>query len=99
MKKLKIGDEVVRGPDWHWDNQDGGEGNRGVVDELASGNCWVRVKWSNGHTNAYEYEEGNYQIILVPVIEEKVVKPIVEKKSPPIKRLNESEFKDVLKEL
>jgi E3 ubiquitin-protein ligase mind-bomb len=27
MKGIFVGAKVVRGPDWDWSNQDGGEGN------------------------------------------------------------------------
>lgn len=100
MKELKEDDEVVRGPDWDYGNQDGGAGNIGiVVGEVDPGDSWVRVKWSNGYQDAYEYEHDNHKIMLAPVIEEKVIKPIVEKKSPPVKRMSEGEFKDALKGL
>lgn len=31
---LEVGLRVVRGPDWKWDNQDGGEGHAGTVVEI-----------------------------------------------------------------
>ncbi len=43
-KEIKAGDTVVRGPDWKWENQDGGEGNKGVVVDLKR-KGWVIVKW------------------------------------------------------
>ena len=49
---IKKDDRVKRGPDWKWDNQDGGAGNLGTVIELKS-DGWIRVKWDKGGTNAY----------------------------------------------
>ena len=31
---VKVGVRVVRGPDWSWEDQDGGEGNVGTVVEV-----------------------------------------------------------------
>uniref|UniRef100_A0A4W3HP84 E3 ubiquitin-protein ligase MIB2 n=1 Tax=Callorhinchus milii TaxID=7868 RepID=A0A4W3HP84_CALMI len=50
--------KVVRGPDWDWGNQDGGEGKTGkVVDirgwDTESGRSVSSVAWSNGTTNVY----------------------------------------------
>jgi hypothetical protein len=45
-----VGMRVMRGPDWKWDDQDGGKGSFGtVVDESASANGegWVVVKWDS----------------------------------------------------
>ena len=45
LVKLRLGSVVTRNPtDWQWDDQDGGEGNEGMVTELLGGG-WVRVKW------------------------------------------------------
>ena len=44
-KEIEVNDRVVRGPDWKWDNQDGGEGNKGRVVSIKKG--WVNVKWDN----------------------------------------------------
>lgn len=46
QKEIKVDDRVERGPDWKWDNQDGGEGSRGTVKEVKS-TGWVNVKWDN----------------------------------------------------
>lgn len=43
-QEIKVGDKVVRGPDWKWENQDGGKGNRGVVVDIKR-KGWVIVKW------------------------------------------------------
>lgn len=103
MKELEIGDEVVRGPDWYWDDQDGGEGNIGVVVDLDAYRTpgWHTVKWPDEHINNYQYEYGNCNIKLAPTItaEEIKIEPVIEKKSPPVKRMKAGEFKDVLKGL
>ncbi|XP_055895870.1 uncharacterized protein LOC106054167 isoform X2 [Biomphalaria glabrata] len=46
---------VVRGPDWAWGNQDGGEGHLGTVVVERSGSCgkWISVIWDNGSENCY----------------------------------------------
>lgn len=45
--RLLPGDRVVRGPDWHWDEQDGGEGGLGTVVSLNEGLLNVNVEWDN----------------------------------------------------
>lgn len=55
---LRPGTIVVRGPDWRWAEQDGGEGCKGktvgCVGDFAAG--WVEVKWmSNGDSYRYRY--------------------------------------------
>lgn len=55
-----LGQRVVRGPDWKWDNQDGGDGHVGTlitVEQCPNGNdaspfC-VRVLWDEGTVNIY----------------------------------------------
>ncbi|MBN3326190.1 MIB2 ligase, partial [Atractosteus spatula] len=58
LKGIFQGVRVVRGPDWDWGNQDGGEGKIGkVVDirgwDTESGRSVASVTWSNGTTNVY----------------------------------------------
>ena len=49
-----VGLKVVRGPNWPYDNQDGGAGNVGEVIKLAvSGPDWVQVKWPSGTAGGY----------------------------------------------
>uniref|UniRef100_A0A2R5LAE8 RING-type E3 ubiquitin transferase n=1 Tax=Ornithodoros turicata TaxID=34597 RepID=A0A2R5LAE8_9ACAR len=53
-----VGAKVVRGPDWDWGLQDGGEGKTGkVIDirgwETESGRSVASVTWSSGSTNVY----------------------------------------------
>ncbi|KAL4220948.1 E3 ubiquitin-protein ligase mib2 [Mactra antiquata] len=52
------GARVVRGPDWDWGNQDGGEGKIGKVTDVRgwdseSGRSVAAVTWSSGSTNVY----------------------------------------------
>ncbi|WAR14989.1 MIB2-like protein [Mya arenaria] len=49
---------VIRGPDWDWGNQDGGEGKIGKVTDVRgwdseSGRSVAAVTWSSGSTNVY----------------------------------------------
>ncbi|XP_066547687.1 E3 ubiquitin-protein ligase MIB2 [Amia ocellicauda] len=58
LKGIFQGVKVVRGPDWDWGNQDGGEGKIGkVVDirgwDTESGRSVASVTWANGTTNVY----------------------------------------------
>lgn len=48
----KVGLRVMRGPDWQWSNQDGGQGKRGTLVGNA-GAGWWRVKWDAGGSNTY----------------------------------------------
>ena len=52
MQPLKTGDEVVRGPDWKWGNQDGGDGTVGEVTEICDTSGpragQIIVKWTGG---------------------------------------------------
>ena len=49
---MEIGLRVVRGPDWMWGDQDGGEGNVGTVVQLGGNNGipdeTVLVYWDSG---------------------------------------------------
>ncbi|KAJ8320485.1 hypothetical protein KUTeg_002072 [Tegillarca granosa] len=52
------GSRVIRGPDWDWGNQDGGEGKVGKVTDVRgwdseSGRSVAHVTWSSGSTNVY----------------------------------------------
>ncbi|KAJ1366082.1 hypothetical protein KIN20_026670 [Parelaphostrongylus tenuis] len=46
------GMRVIRGPDWSWDDQDGG-GEGKIVGCVENG--WVDVMWDNGYTNSYRF--------------------------------------------
>lgn len=48
-----IGVEVVRGPDWKYSDQDGGEGNIGIVTQMHGIPGAVYVKWRNGYETGY----------------------------------------------
>lgn len=62
-KKLVVrgifpGARVVRGVDWQWEDQDGGNGRRGKVHDLqdwsaASPRSAAYVVWDNGSKNLY----------------------------------------------
>ncbi|XP_076451945.1 E3 ubiquitin-protein ligase MIB2-like isoform X2 [Babylonia areolata] len=52
------GAQVIRGPDWDWANQDGGEGKIGKVSDIRgwdseSGRSVAHVTWTSGSTNVY----------------------------------------------
>ncbi|XP_062855241.1 E3 ubiquitin-protein ligase MIB2 isoform X2 [Trichomycterus rosablanca] len=58
LKGIFQGVKVVRGPDWDWGNQDGGEGKIGKVVDIRgwdqeSGRSVASVTWSSGTTNVY----------------------------------------------
>ncbi|XP_023209720.1 E3 ubiquitin-protein ligase MIB2-like [Centruroides sculpturatus] len=53
-----VGAKVMRGPDWDWGNQDGGEGKTGKVIDIRgwdneSGRSVANVTWTSGSTNVY----------------------------------------------
>ena len=60
---VKPGVRVVRGPDWSWEDQDGGEGNVGTVvevkdsasegEESGPGGTTVIVCWDGGVVTNY----------------------------------------------
>ena len=54
--EIEPGLRVVRGPDWKWGDQDGGEGCLGTVidagEEMAAGRAVV-VLWDNGNRSNY----------------------------------------------
>ncbi|XP_042895609.1 E3 ubiquitin-protein ligase MIB2 [Parasteatoda tepidariorum] len=58
MKGIFVNAKVVRGPDWDWGNQDGGEGKTGKVLDIRgwdneSERSVANVTWSSGSTNVY----------------------------------------------
>jgi len=56
------GVRVCRGPDWHWDDQDGG--GEGVLIGLDS-DGWVEVNWEKAGTNKYRVgQSGKYDLAL-----------------------------------
>lgn len=66
-----IGRKVVRSSEWPWGEQDGGAGNIGIVvgRSGSDSNNWLRVKWPNGHTNAYQFKD--IEFIDLPDLERK----------------------------
>ncbi|XP_004639649.2 E3 ubiquitin-protein ligase MIB2 isoform X2 [Octodon degus] len=58
LRGIFQGAKVVRGPDWEWGSQDGGEGKLGrVVDirgwDVETGRSVASVTWADGTTNVY----------------------------------------------
>ena len=58
MFSQNAGVRVVRGPNWMWQNQDGGEGGVGIVinpkgDKLKGLDKWVTVHWNNEEKARY----------------------------------------------
>ena len=61
--ELCEGLRVVRGPNWSWGDQDGGEGHVGTVVEVGQGGGWVVVQWDCGNKCRYRCgEEGKYDL-------------------------------------
>ena len=54
---MEVGLRVVRGPDWIWGNQDGGEGSVGTVVHIGNGSRLtdktVLVCWDTGQQANY----------------------------------------------
>ncbi|XP_059139910.1 E3 ubiquitin-protein ligase MIB2-like [Physella acuta] len=53
-----VGATVVRGRDWSWGVQDGGDGKEGTVTDFSNGDdthfkCMARVSWTAGSSNVY----------------------------------------------
>ena len=57
VDNIKVGDKVVRGIDWKWNDQDGGSGTVGEV-AAVKGNGWITVRWPNNKKQAKEYRWG-----------------------------------------
>jgi E3 ubiquitin-protein ligase mind-bomb len=73
---VKIGMRVVRGPDWKWGSQDGGEGHVGTVVQISKANtteggdhvtaCAVMVQWDNGDQCNYRCGiDDQYDLLLL----------------------------------
>ena len=50
---MEVGLRVVRGPDWKFEDQDGGERHVGTVVHVNLTNKVVNVYWDNGHFANY----------------------------------------------
>lgn len=54
---VQLGTKVVRGPDWNYDDHDGGVGHIGTVIQVEPSTNYspamVQVKWDNGNTYLY----------------------------------------------
>lgn len=65
LRKLEpgAGTRVVRGPDWNWDDQDGGIGKTGRLTGATLEGGWREVRWANGVTNYYRWgAESKYDL-------------------------------------
>lgn len=63
--QLPLGARVMRGPDWKWDDQDGGLGRVGTVVQAPTDQEWVRVAWDAAPENAYRWgHEGAHDLML-----------------------------------
>ena len=60
-----IGYRVVRGPDWKWGNQDGGEGHAGTVRSFENSEE-VLVLWDNGTAANYRFNSNSDLRVLDP---------------------------------
>lgn len=55
---------VTRGPDWQWNEQDGGEGGEGnVMGPPEAG--WIDIHWiNNGYCNSYRWgADGKFDLV------------------------------------
>ncbi|EDW28509.1 GL18910 [Drosophila persimilis] len=68
LRGIFVGSKVVRGPDWEWNDQDGGEGRTGRVMEIRgwdneSCRSVANVSWVTGSTNVYRLgHKGNVDL-------------------------------------
>ncbi|XP_035915376.1 E3 ubiquitin-protein ligase MIB2 [Anopheles stephensi] len=68
LKGIFVGARVIRGPDWEWNNQDGGPGKTGRVLEIRgwdneSCRSVASVAWASGSTNVYRLgHKGNVDL-------------------------------------
>ena len=87
-----VGKYVVRGKDWEWNDQDGGDGHIGLVKNVCD-DGWVEVKWLNGKVGQYRWgSEDCYDLMVVNKPEEGQVEIKRElKEIKEMKELKESE--------
>lgn len=68
LQGIFVGARVIRGPDWEWGQQDGGDGRTGRVMEIRgwdneSCRSVANVSWSSGSTNVYRLgHKGNVDL-------------------------------------
>ncbi|TMW58661.1 hypothetical protein Poli38472_010220 [Pythium oligandrum] len=78
IPELSVGCKVIRGPNWKWRDQDGGEGSIGTVEGVSP---WsgvegegMSVRWPNDSLYTYRWgADGNYDLIHVEVSEEGLI--------------------------
>ena len=82
---VQTGLRVIRGPDWEWSDQDGGEGHVGTVEEVGdhdSANALrsAIVQWDCGGTSKYRCGlEGKYDLRVVDSGPAGMIHPIIVK--------------------
>ena len=75
----KIGDKVVRGKDWSWEDQDKNSAYGVIVEPLGGlSEDWVGVQWKNGRT--FDYRVGDEDRYDLYFYEEKTLS-LVEKEA------------------
>ena len=63
MVEPALGLRVVRGPDWEWGDQDGGEGFVGTVAGVEEGSKEVVVQWDVGQRCRYRCgQDGKFDL-------------------------------------
>jgi len=62
LRERLVGVRVCRGPNWEWDDQDGGPGKLGTTS--ADGDAgWIKVTWdATGTTHSYRCRPGQYDL-------------------------------------
>ena len=62
---MEVGLRVVRGPDWIWGDEDGGEGGVGTVVETDVDDGKVVVYWDTGRLAEYRAgHDGKYDLLV-----------------------------------
>ncbi|XP_062596394.1 E3 ubiquitin-protein ligase Ufd4-like [Saccostrea cucullata] len=71
-ENIAVGCLVKRGPDWKWEDQDGGEGNIGAVYRVKEDTVYVR--WPNGNKSNYRFGYGGkYDLVFCDPFDECLV--------------------------
>ena len=66
-RNVRIGDRVIRGPDWVWGDSDGGVGGMGTVERFnKSCKLHLLVKWDNKLKLVYKMGADHYDLQLAP---------------------------------